>query len=237
MEANRLAKQLLTLDRQARDRQFEQLEAHGNGEWAPLSDTTPSREGGAGTANGAIELLGQLDVVLRREGYDKMLSRGTPSGEPVVVVDRFLITHQIRSILRGFIQPVVLIPTFQVVSERVFHFIRSLPGGDDYLVGEMHHGIHYHYLDSKHRRSNVILCWDNHADVDENPYPLFWERHGEGKAGFKARSERWVLEKRVSMHTACLPDLETWPLKAFRCASNKAQPLWPIGTTLTTLKT
>lgn len=149
----------------------------------------------------------------------------------------------IREIRRGFLEPVRRLPLVANVPERVAWYFIQLPGGRDFLKRETHSGVgwHYHYLDEKKRRSNVILCWDtrwNTAPTTQAvgsiaPRPLFHENHGEGHARFSARPDLWGNAKRESMHNACSPDLNQWKINEFRCAANKAIAVWPVGATLT----
>ena len=80
----------------------------------------------------------------------------------------------------------------------VLYLLRVLPDGEDALEREKHGvgngmGWHYHYLDRRRRRFDVILSWDTRWD-DPDPdalRPLFVEPHAEGKAEFHARPDRW----------------------------------------------
>jgi hypothetical protein len=146
-----------------------------------------------------------------------------------------------RPILRGFLQPVQRIPILRNVPDRVAQFLLTIEKGQDYLDREDHgFGIHYHYLNSKHERSNVILSWDTrwtHPAPPTTPptlRALFVEPHGNPKdARFKAKPRRWGLNKRQTMHTTCGLDLRNWPIGNFKCASNDSEIVYPLGRTLT----
>lgn len=146
-----------------------------------------------------------------------------------------------KSILRGFLQPVQLEPLVRRLPDRVALFLITLDGADDYLDRESHGmGKHYHYLDWREQRSNVVLCWDTRwraPDPQTRPPTLrglFVEAHGEkSNADFVARPDLWGARKRASMHEACLPDLAKWPIEEFRCAANKSEIVHPPGSSLT----
>lgn len=87
-------------------------------------------------------------------------------------------------------------------------------------------GYHYHYLDHKGRRSDVIFSF---LPTDTNtPARLWWERHGEGKAAFSPDVQAWGASKRTSIHGACERDLRKRKLADYKCPSKEALALWPI---------
>jgi hypothetical protein len=136
----------------------------------------------------------------------------------------------LRRIHAGFLRPMVRLTVIRSVPGPVVALLRSIGGDRDFLKGERHSGVgwHYHYLDWRKRRSNVILCWDTRAPgTARRLRPLFHEKHGEGGKHFSARPDLWGSTKRESIHDACAPDLARWPLEEFRCASNDASPVWP----------
>jgi hypothetical protein len=104
----------------------------------------------------------------------------------------------------------------------------------------VHGGVkwHFHYIDARHRRSDVILSFDtrwNMTTSAKGPYrlrPLFVERHAEGKAKFTAHPERWETEKPTSMYEICSRDLHKG-IEHFRCAKNGSDAVWPRDATLT----
>lgn len=152
----------------------------------------------------------------------------------------------IRRIHRGFLEPVRRFPILENVPALVVQFLTKLPGGRDYIKRENHPGVgwHYHYLADRHTRSDVILAWDTRWNPQPNLpprslgllRPLFYEKHGEGHTNFHGKPWLWGETKRVSMYDVCTPDLTTWPINEFRCASNKADPVWPTTAKLTPIK-
>jgi hypothetical protein len=140
-----------------------------------------------------------------------------------------------RPIHIGFLQPILSLPIVEPLSERAFAFLITIKD-DNHLLKREHHshfGWHYHYLDFKQRRSDVILCFDRHATPPRGgPHPLFGEFHAEAGADFVGRPDLWEARKRQSMHEACAPDLAKWPLKEFKNPSNKAFDVWPRGAVL-----
>jgi hypothetical protein len=116
----------------------------------------------------------------------------------------------------------------------------SLAGGDDGLEREEHGGVkwHFHYIDARHQRSDVILSFDmrwksvKSAKGPDRLRPLFVERHAEGKAKFAAHPGRWETEKRTSMYEICSRDLHKG-IEHFRCAKNGSDAVWPRDATLT----
>jgi hypothetical protein len=70
--------------------------------------------------------------------------------------------HRLRPIHAGFVEPTLRLPINEPLPERVVAFLLQIPGDRELLKREHHDhfGWHYHYLDYKKRRSNIILCWD-----------------------------------------------------------------------------
>ena len=149
----------------------------------------------------------------------------------------------LRRIVRGFAEPVRHVPLVSRVPEPVvLYLVHKLPGGADSLKREHHKGVgwHYHYLDKRKGRSNVVLCWDTRWEPPEDeeerkaqgPRPIFWEYHGEGNADFKAQPDLWGDPKRQSMREVCASDLKR-NISEFRPASDDAEPVWPLWSILT----
>jgi len=141
-----------------------------------------------------------------------------------------------RPIHVGFVAPVLSIPIRFPMSDKLIAFLITIEGDRDLLKREHHDhfGWHYHYLNFKKKRSNVILCFDRYATPGQKqPRPLFWEGHAEGRYDFRGRPDLWGDTKRQSMHEACAPDLERWPMNTFKNASQEALEVWPRGVTLT----
>lgn len=190
----------------------------------------------------ASELVDCLDRALREE--DWWLAAAT---NKIGFADHSYVYGMVprrapmRQIVRGFLQPVRNLPLVQRVPERVEAFLRiMLPGGDDGLTREEHGGVkwHFHYIDAKYRRSDVILSFDTRWSMATGTKghstfrPLFAERHAEGKAKFSAHPERWGTEKRISMYEICSRDLNKG-IEHFRCAKNGSEPVWPRSALLT----
>lgn len=183
----------------------------------------------------------QLDKALTEADFDPgpslhdagvPLGMGLPLGWVRIVLEP-------RKIHGGFLQPTLNLPVVVPSSDRVIAFLITLSGEDDYLFRE-HKGTlwHYHYLNSAEVRSDVILCWDTRQRINLTAKPpevraLFQEKHGEGKSHFKARPDLWRDRKKQTMHRAIVGDLNRWPIAEFRCASNRAGPVWPVAAKLT----
>lgn len=146
-----------------------------------------------------------------------------------------------KPILRGFIQPMQKVPILRRMPDQIALFLISIDNGEDYLDRETHGmGLHYHYLNWREERSNVVLSWDTRWKApDPQTAPptlrgLFVEPHGEkSNAAFVAKPHLWGAQKRASLHAACVPDLSKWPIKEFKCAANKSTIVHPPGRTLT----
>lgn len=189
----------------------------------------------------ADELVNALDRALLEENWSPPAAPRIDGGGGNYVYG--LIPHRapMRQIVRGFLQPVRYLPLVERVPENVALYLRiMLPGGDDGLEREEHGGVkwHFHYIDARHRRSDVILSFDTRWKLTEpaNGFdwmrPLFVEKHAEGKAKFPAHPPRWKTEKRTSMYEVCSRDLHKG-IEHFRCAKNGADAVWPRDATLT----
>ena len=188
------------------------------------------------------ELVDALNHALRNENWSPPASAPGLDG---VGGDYFygLIPRRapMREIVRGFVQPVRYLPLVERVPDRVALYLRFiLPGGDDGLEREEHGGVkwHFHYIDARHRRSNVILSFDTRWKIVKSSKgldrqrPLFVERHAEEKAKFTAHPGRWENEKRTSMYEICSRGLRKG-IEHFRCAKNGSDAVWPRDATLT----
>lgn len=146
-----------------------------------------------------------------------------------------------KPILRGFVQPMQRVPILSRLPEQIALYLISIDNGEDYLDRETHGmGLHYHYLNWREQRSNVILSWDTRwkaPDPQAKPpilRALFVEPHGEKRnAAFVAKPHLWGSPKRASLYAACAPDLSKWPIDEFKCAANKSTIVHPPGRTLT----
>jgi hypothetical protein len=232
--ARRLASWLrsASLEHQSRERgRFDQ--PIGEGEWQPLPEIFPSD---AGALQPFGEIIESLDQALNEAGYGDVPTKYRLPPDEFWTLGSTIKSFPIRTIHIGFIEPVLRVPIIPRLSETVVAFLLDIPGERDLLKREHHNqvGWHYHYLNFKRERSNIILCWDTRAARQSGQeHPLFQETHGEGHADFPGRPDLWGITKKKSMHDACGPDLDSWPLHAFRCASKKAGPVWPLAAKLT----
>ncbi|MGV8855627.1 MAG: hypothetical protein ACOH2L_13375 [Devosia sp.] len=142
-------------------------------------------------------------------------------------------------ILRGFVVPVREVPIFLKVTARMLAFI-EIAGEKDLLDRHFEQGIHYHYALANRKRTTTMICWDTRLISDPskkrpwNIRPIFHEMHGLGAKQKHARPDLWGDAKRQSIWKGCEPDLKRWPdIMAFRCASNKALPVWLTNSVLT----
>lgn len=191
----------------------------------------------------AGELVDALDHGLRGENWSPPaaapgIDGGGGSNYAYGLIPR---RAPMRQIVRGFLQPVRYVPLVERVPENVVLFLRiMLPDGDDGLERDKHGGVkwHFHYIDARHRRSDVILSFDTRwkivepAEGTDRLRPLFVERHAEGKSKFTAHPGRWQTEKRISMYEICSRDLHKG-IEHFRCAKNGSDSVWPRDVTLT----
>ncbi|MER8917685.1 hypothetical protein NKI32_28205 [Mesorhizobium sp. M0761] len=140
-----------------------------------------------------------------------------------------------RPIHRGFLEP-ARYANYVILDEGLVAYLITV-SGDDHTLKREHHdhfGWHYHYLDRKKRRSDVILCWDTFAKVtSQDNRSLFYEGHAEGNSSFPARPNLWAERKRKSIHDACGPDLLKWPINEFKAPGKTSVAVWPLGAVLT----
>ncbi len=233
-KAKRLASRLCALASEVADqetlRREQDWETDGEASWAPESfDRGVDDWPGLGPL---VETADALNRALEEAGFD---------AEPPLVsaCDFFSLGTvtfygKLRQIHAGFVQPVLRLPVVTPLPDRVIAFLRQIPGDDEWLQGENHSnlGYHYHYLNAKKERSDVALCWDTRADPT-TPHPLFQEKHGESHSKFPGRPDLWGKNKRWTIHEACAKDLKRWTLDKFRMACDKAGPVWPLGAVLT----
>jgi hypothetical protein len=192
-----------------------------------------------GLTRSARQLVDELDGALTIANFDP----DTPTPDQYEGRWTFgaamTIKGQRLSIHGGVLDLVRSIPIVSRVPERVALYLITIDRGEDYLKREQHSGVgwHYHYLDWKERRSNVILCWDTRWKAPAIPSKelrgLFVERHAEVGKTFIAHPRAWGERKRMSMYTACYKDLQSRKIEEYRCAADKAQPVYPLGASLT----
>jgi hypothetical protein len=145
------------------------------------------------------------------------------------------------AIHRGFLQPLRHMPILARVPESIACYLITIDEGEDFLKNEMHSGVgwHYHYLDWRKDRSDVVLCWDTRwAAPEPQTVPparrgLFVEKHAEAGKPFKAKPWRWDPRKRETMYSVCSADLKKRQIKEYRYAANKSNLVYPPGATLT----
>jgi hypothetical protein len=146
-----------------------------------------------------------------------------------------------RQIHAGFLDPIRRIPILTRVPEKVVLYLITVGRGEDYLQNEAHSGVgwHYHYLDWRKNRSDVVLCWDTRW---KDPVPqtvplsrrgLFVEKHAEKGKPFRAKPWLWGDRKRETMYEICSADLAKRRIDEYRCAANKAELVYPPGAMLT----
>lgn len=189
------------------------------------------------------EMAGELESTLSEAGYeyraDEDLLRRFQAGETWSLGTELEVFPP-RKILRGFLVPAREVPTRVRIPLHVFAFL-EIDGDKDLLDRDNDQfGIHYHYVLASKQRTTTMICWDTRwQSVDSTDRqglklrPIFHELHGEGKYTKVARPHGWGNSKRQSVREACVSDLRKWDIQAFRCASNNADPVWPIGATLT----
>lgn len=145
-----------------------------------------------------------------------------------------------RKILRGFLVPVLEIPTSIPVTLKLFALIKI--GGDrDWLVRENHgFGYHYHYVLADKRRTTTMICWDTRwqLQIKDEPKelsdrPLFYQLHNDSSKNIKASPGNWGDKKRKSVRKACEPDLRRQNITDFLCAARDAEAVWPRGVAVT----
>lgn len=232
--AERLASRLSALAAEAAEaeahRSEEAWNAEGEGSWT-LDKLDHWADGWPGLAP-MVDTVNALDKALKAADFNL----APPPVGPwdffgLGVVTLYDTPHEIH---RGFVQPVVCLPVVTRMPDRVIAFLTRIPGGDDWLKGENHSnlGYHYHYLNAKKERSDVAICWDIRAHP-QTPHPLFQEKHGESGSKFQGRPDLWGKTKRQSTHDACAKDLKRWTLDKFRMACDEAGPVWPLGAILT----
>ena len=182
------------------------------------------------------ELVELLDQELEEVDFHPKAPVSEAGRWAALPVGYIRVTLALRPIHRGYLQPTKIVPIAMQVTERVAAFLITLPG-DDHLLYRDNHGFrwHYHYVNAEEEHSDTILCWDTRATlIGKSKRPIFQEKHA---SGFLARPDLWGYRKKQTMHEAAYPDLATWSLGEFRCASNKSQPVWPLGARLSSVPT
>lgn len=240
MNARRIAYELLGLVREVSEfDRVHELEVSDDFDWSPLP---PEDQHHHDLSHRAGQLVDALARTLEAEGWapdgvensaPRAIGRWTERARPRVIRS-FVEWWPQPWFVGGYLEPLRHRPLVaRVPAPVVLYLLRELPDGEDALEREKHGvgngmGWHYHYLDRRRRRSDVILSWDTRWD-DPDPHalrPLFVESHAEGKAEFHARPDRWQDPRRQAIHELCSLDLGR-PMSQFRPASNDADSVWP----------
>ena len=130
--------------------------------------------------------------------------------------------------LRGEIELRKTEPIAPGIPDGVIEFLVTVPGTKDKITREIHghFGYHYHYLDSKERRSDTLLTFDRKSTSAATP-DLCWERHAEGDK-FKAKAGMWGVGKRKSVYSVCHPQASSIGLGNFKRPASDAEIVWPL---------
>jgi hypothetical protein len=118
-----------------------------------------------------------------------------------------------RRIWRGYLDTVESQP---YVTEARAPALCALISTNGYgsLMRENHGiGYHYHYSDNGSRRADILMTFSRKPN--DPLKPTTWESHAVGKAGFKARVERWGQKKCHSVHYAMMADLSQFCIGSF----------------------
>lgn len=192
----------------------------------------PAHEGAARDLIGAIEeavhgIAGRLNDEWRRGGVDTDF--GADHGGQVWTIGAVTFSGEQYPILRGAIELRKTEPIAAGMPQVLVEFLVTVPGTRDKITRENHGhwGYHYHYLDSKDRRSDTLLTFDQNRSNLVTP-TLCWERHAEAH-GFQARAGKWGTEKRESVYSVCHPDTSRFSLLNFKRPASDAQIVWPLA--------
>lgn len=128
-----------------------------------------------------------------------------------------------RSFHHGFIDKRRSVPLLRRSSPDVIRFLVQVPNFREHVTREnhAHFGIHYHYLDSKKRRSDTVLCF-----APPSPWPLFAEKHAERSAQFPARPGAWVEDRRKAVYDVLNVEKSRFSSNEFRRPSNGSALVW-----------
>lgn len=190
----------------------------------------------------AKEMLCNLDEALARTKWERHVPAVPKSQQYRWTFGTAVTLRGVsRPIHGGFLQPMQRIPILDRVPERVAQYIIAIDEGVDYLENEAHSGVglHYHYLNWRKDRSDVVLCWDTRWIAPDHPTKLpaqrglFVEKHAEKGKPFKAKPGLWGPSKRKTMYAVCSADLMKRQIEQYRCAANNSAPVHPPGATLT----
>ena len=119
-----------------------------------------------------VEIVEKLEKALRDTNFEPMATETGVVPDEHWSIGTMIYVLPKRPIHAGFVEPRFRLPILTRVPQNVIEFLIRLPGDRDFLEREHHGhiGWHYHYLDAKKRRSNVVLCWDTHVPFHrQNP--------------------------------------------------------------------
>nr|WP_321442568.1 hypothetical protein [uncultured Cohaesibacter sp.] len=165
------------------------------------------------------------------------------SSELAMCLGKVTLHHPFQPFLRGYLEPCETRVVAPFLPVGLVQYLEKIP----YVRGSLkrenhgHWGYHYHYYDTKERRSDTLLTFDNdpttncpnatpckpHTACNQGCLPqLKWEKHSE-KGTIKAKMGRWGDEKRESAYSVCKPDTLKWDLSKFKHPKSDASDLWP----------
>ena len=192
-------------------------------DWVPLPEIVERHR----SQSEIEEILSEIERLLSDRG-------SLPAGDGAGSYGRSYVRTPARKIVRGYLEPVHVVPIVASAPPRALAFLTTIDGLKAQVDFERHGpvGWHYHYCDRNGRRSDTILSWDIHFEREKQHRPLFWEFHSDSEPKFYARPDQWGNVKRESVYATCCSDLNREILE-FRHPSDNASPVWPIGATLT----
>lgn len=134
--------------------------------------------------------------------------------------------------LRGKLEPIRRVVVAPDLPQNVLALFLTIPGLKELLKREIHGhwGYHYHYLDTKERRSDTLLTFNRQLKTLPNGQQVkvvTWERHSEA-SHFAARVAAWGAKKRKSVYEACVGDSAKRNLNDFKMPAIGAEALWPV---------
>lgn len=190
----------------------------------------PEHEDAARDLIGGIEeAVKGIAGCLNEEWRNSVIEVRSPDQDgPVWTLGKVTFIYEQYSILRGAMELRRSEPIAAGLSEIMIAFLVAVPGTRDKITRENHGhwGYHYHYLDSKDRRSDTLLTFDQKSANAARP-TLRWERHAEAD-GFKARAGTWGSDKRESVYSVCHPDTSRFNLSNFKRPASDAEIVWPL---------
>lgn len=130
-------------------------------------------------------------------------------------------------ILRGTVEVQRSLPVGGGISTKLALFLISISNVRRTLDRDSGQwGYHYHYCKLNGERSDLVLCFAENL-ANRPTRTLYWERHSEKNARFRAKPNMWQDRKRVSIYDACSANAGSKPLSEFRKPKMTACPVWP----------